>query len=232
MLVQRFLCCRGSGTTGCRFGSYAFLEPLREKGCLRAVSRQSPFGKRDTGTSPGSPVRLPTCRYAATASSTNRGSATGGELTTCMRSIVVHDSAEIHDRETAMVDSTRLVQQVPVPHFLYGTAWKEYETQRLTALALRQGFRGIDTANRRRHYYEEGVGRAISEAIAAGLVLREELFLQTKFTFRQGQDQRLPMILRPPCRPRSSSHSRVRSGTWESIGLTPICFMGRQDRWD
>ena len=40
---------------------------------------------------------------------------------------------------------------MPLPSMLYGTAWKEAETQRLTELALRTGFRGIDTANQRRH---------------------------------------------------------------------------------
>lgn len=38
----------------------------------------------------------------------------------------------------------------PVPAFLYGSAWKEGRTQTLTELALRSGFRGIDTANQRR----------------------------------------------------------------------------------
>jgi diketogulonate reductase-like aldo/keto reductase len=75
---------------------------------------------------------------------------------------------------------------------LYGTAWKEDATQRLTELALQQGFRGIDTANQRRHYDEPAVGRAISASIESGLVLRDELFLQTKFTFRDGQDHRVP----------------------------------------
>ena len=81
---------------------------------------------------------------------------------------------------------------VRVPRFLYGTAWKEDETERLTELALRQGFRGIDTANQRKHYHEEGVGRGIAAGIASGVVTRGELFLQTKFTFRRGQDHRLP----------------------------------------
>jgi diketogulonate reductase-like aldo/keto reductase len=57
---------------------------------------------------------------------------------------------------------------------------------------LEQGFRGIDTANQRRHYHEAAVGQAITDAIAAGIVRRDELFLQTKFTFRPGQDHRLP----------------------------------------
>ena len=34
-----------------------------------------------------------------------------------------------------------------LPPFLYGTAWKEERTGPLVELALRQGFRGIDTAN-------------------------------------------------------------------------------------
>jgi diketogulonate reductase-like aldo/keto reductase len=84
------------------------------------------------------------------------------------------------------------IDGVPVPRFLYGTAWKEDETQRLVELALRQGFRGIDTANQRRHYHEAAVGAGIAASIAAGLVTRDDLFLQTKFTFRAGQDQCLP----------------------------------------
>jgi diketogulonate reductase-like aldo/keto reductase len=80
----------------------------------------------------------------------------------------------------------------PVPGFLYGTAWKEQETERLTLLAFEAGFRGVDTANQRRHYFEAGVGAAVKRAIAGGVVRREELFLQTKFTYAGGQDHRLP----------------------------------------
>jgi len=74
-----------------------------------------------------------------------------------------------------------------VPGFIYGTAWKEDQTERLTHLALEAGFRGIDTANQRRHYHEAGVGAAVARAIAGGLVRREDLFLQTKFTYLAGQ---------------------------------------------
>jgi diketogulonate reductase-like aldo/keto reductase len=83
---------------------------------------------------------------------------------------------------------------------LYGTAWKEERTQRLTELALRLGFRGIDTANQRRHYHEAAVGQALAAAMAAGLVTRTDLFLQTKFTFRTGQDHRLPYDPKAPIR--------------------------------
>src|SRR5713101_709252 len=80
----------------------------------------------------------------------------------------------------------------PVPNFLYGTAWKEDRTQALTELALRMGFRGIDTANQRRHYFEAGVGHGLAAAYRAGVVTRADLFLQTKFTYQRGQDHRLP----------------------------------------
>jgi diketogulonate reductase-like aldo/keto reductase len=79
-----------------------------------------------------------------------------------------------------------------VPDFLYGTAWKEDRTPGLTELALRTGFRGIDTANQRRHYFEAGVGQGLAAAYRAGVVTRADLFLQTKFTYQPGQDHRLP----------------------------------------
>jgi len=82
--------------------------------------------------------------------------------------------------------------QPPVPDFLYGTAWKEERTAGLTDLALRTGFRGIDTANQRRHYYEAGAGQGLAAAYRAGVVTRADVFLQTKFTYLGGQDQRLP----------------------------------------
>ena len=79
-----------------------------------------------------------------------------------------------------------------IPDFLYGTAWKEDRTPALTELALRAGFRGIDTANQRRHYFEAGVGQGLAAAYRAGVMTRDDLFLQTKFTYQHGQDHRLP----------------------------------------
>src|SRR5438270_7664323 len=79
-----------------------------------------------------------------------------------------------------------------IPDFLYGTAWKEDLSAALTELALRTGFRGLDTANQRRHYFEAGVGEGLSAAYRAGVVTRNDLFLQTKFTYQRGQDHRLP----------------------------------------
>jgi len=80
----------------------------------------------------------------------------------------------------------------PVPDFLYGTAWKEDRSAALTELAIRTGFRAIDTANQRRHYFEAGVGQGLSAAYRASIVTREDIFLQTKFTHQRGQDHRLP----------------------------------------
>jgi diketogulonate reductase-like aldo/keto reductase len=97
-----------------------------------------------------------------------------------------------HELKKSMTDRTLIINGVQLPRFLYGTAWKEERTQGLTDLALQLGFRGIDTANQRRHYHEAAVGLAISSSIARGLVRRDDLFLQTKFTFRRGHDHRLP----------------------------------------
>jgi diketogulonate reductase-like aldo/keto reductase len=79
-----------------------------------------------------------------------------------------------------------------IPNFLYGTAWKEEQTTKLTELAIETGFRAIDTANQRRHYFEVGVGQALANVYRNGLVKRSDLFLQTKFTYQRGQDHRLP----------------------------------------
>jgi diketogulonate reductase-like aldo/keto reductase len=84
------------------------------------------------------------------------------------------------------------IQNITVPSFMYGTAWKEDDTQRCVHDALTAGFRAVDTANQRKHYYEAGVGSALLQAYDEGLVKREDIFLQTKFTHIDGQDQRLP----------------------------------------
>jgi diketogulonate reductase-like aldo/keto reductase len=97
-----------------------------------------------------------------------------------------------------MSDRYLSLDDIRVPRFLYGTAWKEDRTQPLVESALRHGFRGIDTANQRRHYHEAAVGQAVAAAIQSGLVTRDELFLQTKFTFRDGQDHRLPYDPKAP----------------------------------
>jgi diketogulonate reductase-like aldo/keto reductase/GNAT superfamily N-acetyltransferase len=86
----------------------------------------------------------------------------------------------------------RIVQGLSAPAFLYGTAWKEERTEDLTRTALEAGFTGIDTANQRKHYVEAAAGTAVAALLAKGRLVREDLFLQTKFTSLRGQDHRLP----------------------------------------
>ena len=80
---------------------------------------------------------------------------------------------------------------VPLPSFLYGTAWKKEATAHLVHQAVSSGFRAIDTANQLIHYQEALVGEAL-QALAKEGIPRESLFLQTKFTPTNGQDHRTP----------------------------------------
>ncbi len=102
------------------------------------------------------------------------------------------DAVRLCSHEPWQNSAMPIEQASHVPDFLYGTAWKEDRTAALTELAIRMGFRAIDTANQRRHYFEAGVGQGLAAAYLAGVVTREDLFLQTKFTYQRGQDHRLP----------------------------------------
>ncbi len=99
----------------------------------------------------------------------------------------------------SVITPTRIVRGIQVPSFFYGTAWKEERTEALTRQALDAGFRAIDTANQRRHYVEQGVGDAVAAFVAATGASREGLYLQTKFTSPDGQDERIPYdATKPP----------------------------------
>lgn len=78
-----------------------------------------------------------------------------------------------------------------IPNFIYGTAWKKEATTKLVELALKSGFRAIDTANQAKHYSEILVGEALKQAFKSG-IKREEIWLQSKFTSIDGQDHNLP----------------------------------------
>ncbi|KAJ5641903.1 hypothetical protein N7490_005903 [Penicillium lividum] len=85
----------------------------------------------------------------------------------------------------------RSVQDFPptlIPVFLYGTAWKKDRTADLVYKAISVGFRGIDTAAQPRHYQEPLVGDGIRKVIAEGVVRREDLYVQTKFSPVSAQD--------------------------------------------
>src|SRR6266508_2963206 len=81
--------------------------------------------------------------------------------------------------------------QVPIPTFMYGTAWKKEATKQLVQLAVASGFTAIDTANQLIHYQEALVGEAL-QALEKKGIKRNTLFLQTKFTSVDGQDHRTP----------------------------------------
>lgn len=101
---------------------------------------------------------------------------------------------------------------IDAPPFLYGTAWKEEATERYVELALQAGFRGIDTANQRKHYHEAGVGAALARAG----IPRHDLFLQTKFTYVEGQDSRLPF---DPTKPFSVQVRQSFARSLEHLGV-------------
>ena len=85
----------------------------------------------------------------------------------------------------------RAYNDVSVPSFMYGTAWKKEATTQCVLLAVESGFRAIDTANQLIHYQEALVGEALKSLDQQG-VKRNTLFLQTKFTPAGGQDHRTP----------------------------------------
>lgn len=92
-----------------------------------------------------------------------------------------------------------------VPTIIYGTAWKKSRTADLVELAVRSGFRAIDTACQPKHYFEKGVGDALAKLYESSFVKREDMFLQTKFTSVDGQD---PSSI--PYDPKSSLEDQVR----------------------
>ena len=81
--------------------------------------------------------------------------------------------------------------RVPLPSFMYGTAWKKEATTQLVQSAVASGFTAIDTANQLIHYQEALVGEAL-QALGKKGVKRETLFLQTKCTSVGGQGGRTP----------------------------------------
>jgi diketogulonate reductase-like aldo/keto reductase len=84
--------------------------------------------------------------------------------------------------------TSKLTSGTSEPAFIYGTAWKKDKTKDLVKQALVAGYRKVDTAAQPRHYQENLVGDALREAYSEGVVTREDLYLQTKYTTPAGQD--------------------------------------------
>ncbi|KAJ3517538.1 hypothetical protein NM208_g14691 [Fusarium decemcellulare] len=79
-----------------------------------------------------------------------------------------------------------------LPKLVYGTAWKKEQSAGLVYTALKNGFRGVDTAGQPKHYNEKGVGEGVQRAIKDGLITRDALFIQTKFSPPGNQDENAP----------------------------------------
>src|SRR5207248_1165668 len=123
--------------------------------------------------------------------------------------------------ETRLMQNARTsdLRGLALPRIMYGTAWKEDRTKPLVLEAIAAGFRAFDTANQRKHYVEEEVGAAVRTATASGTVTREDLFLQTKFTYQRGQDHRLPYD--PACDLTTQVRQSIAS-SFEHLGVTRI----------
>lgn len=98
------------------------------------------------------------------------------------------------------------------PAFIYGTAWKKDQTKVLVKEALKQGFRRIDTAAQPKHYQEHLVGEALREAFTEGLVSREDVYVQTKYTNPAGQD-----LSNMPYDPNMPLEAQVRTSVASSL---------------
>ena len=101
-----------------------------------------------------------------------------------------------------------LMPPLSIPAFLYGTAWKEDRTSSLTERALRAGFRGIDTANQRKHL-EAAAGEGLSAAYNAGIVTRQKSSFRRSSRTNAGRITGCLTILKRPSEHRSHSHWQV-----------------------
>src|SRR3989449_4784933 len=74
---------------------------------------------------------------------------------------------------------------VPIPSFMYGTAWKKEATTQLVQSAVAAGFRAIDTANQLIHYQEALVGDAL-QALAKNGIARDRDRKSTRLNSSHG----------------------------------------------
>ncbi|KAM0353649.1 hypothetical protein ACHAPU_001662 [Fusarium lateritium] len=95
-------------------------------------------------------------------------------------------------------DLTLRGSSTAMPKLVYGTAWKKERSSDLVYSAIKHGFRGVDTAGQPKHYNEKGVGEGVQRAIKDGLVTREGLFIQTKFSPPGNQDENAPYDFNAP----------------------------------
>ncbi|KAF5686949.1 aldo-keto reductase (AKR) [Fusarium circinatum] len=91
----------------------------------------------------------------------------------------------------APLKSVLVAGKTPIPHFIYGTAWKWDQTAESVMSALEAGFRAIDTAPQQSNYNETLVGQAIASWLHRRSVEEDKqpkVFLQSKFTLATGYE--------------------------------------------
>lgn len=114
------------------------------------------------------------------------------------------------------------------PAFIYGTAWKRDQTKVLVKEALKQGFRRIDTAAQPKHYQEHLVGEALRESYSEGIVSRNAVYIQTKYTTPAGQD-----LNNMPYDPNSPLEVQLRTSISASLkNLRPVHNSGEESYLD
>jgi diketogulonate reductase-like aldo/keto reductase len=111
------------------------------------------------------------------------------EVKTYLQNATTTESFGIFILECDMEAFITSMAGVRIPRIIYGTAWKKTDTRRLVEIAIREGFRAIDTACQPKHYDEAGVGAGVTACLNLGLA-RRDLYLQTKFTPVSGQNPR------------------------------------------
>ncbi|GHP06351.1 hypothetical protein PPROV_000509800 [Pycnococcus provasolii] len=108
-----------------------------------------------------------------------------------------------------LVDRRTTVLKPNMPWLIYGTAWKQAETYSLVRRALQPGkFQGIDTANQRKHYREDAVGRAVQSLPAT----KTAVYLQSKYTPMNGHARGTE-----PYDETASAEERVKASFWSTM---------------
>jgi diketogulonate reductase-like aldo/keto reductase len=141
-------------------------------------------------------------------------------------------STSIAPQGSALTRDLALPSSVPenkvtTPRLVYGTAWKKERTADLVHEALRAGFRGVDTAAQPRHYREDLVGEGLRRAVAEGLVAREQVFLQTKFSPVAAHDRD-----NMPYDPRAPLQEQVRVSVESSLRNLAVATEGEESYID
>ncbi|KAG2418519.1 hypothetical protein HFD88_001620 [Aspergillus terreus] len=106
-----------------------------------------------------------------------------------------------------------------VPLLIYGTAWKEERTGKLSQEALENGFTGLDTANYPTAYNEPLTGDSIEASLKTG-IKREHLFIQSKFTPLWAHDKD-----KIPFDPHQSIEGQIRESVQQSLAHLKVDYL-------